>query len=107
MREMDKYEKAIREKVFASNLLTPGEWVYLVGLFSLANDEWGPAEFERIEAENKRLRSAAKRLVEEADSTVITDAAGQRHQKVFVKNLAALADAYQQPRPSADPHYCE
>jgi hypothetical protein len=35
---MDKWEKAIREKVHAANILTPGEWVYLVGLFHMAKD---------------------------------------------------------------------
>lgn len=35
---MDKYEKSIREKVYAAGILTPAEWVYLVGLFTLARD---------------------------------------------------------------------
>jgi len=48
MEQMNKYEKAIREKVFASNLLTPGEWVYLVGLFSLCLDENFHRRDERI-----------------------------------------------------------
>lgn len=38
MTEMDEYEKSIREKVFAAGILTPGEWVYLVGVFGAAHD---------------------------------------------------------------------
>lgn len=34
----DDYEKRIREKVYASGILTNGEWVYLVGLFHTARD---------------------------------------------------------------------
>lgn len=36
---VDQYEKSIREKVFKANILSNGEWVYLVGLFALANDQ--------------------------------------------------------------------
>lgn len=35
---MDEYEKRIREKVYNSGILTPGEWVYLVGVFQSAKD---------------------------------------------------------------------
>jgi hypothetical protein len=49
---MDEYEKRIREKVFASKILTDGEWVYLVGLFGLAKDH------EELFAERERLRLA-------------------------------------------------
>lgn len=35
---MDEWEKRIREKVWASKILSPGEWVYLVDLFCMARD---------------------------------------------------------------------
>lgn len=35
---MDEYERRIREKVWASECLTAGEWVYLVGLFQMARE---------------------------------------------------------------------
>ena len=35
---MDQYEKSIREKVHAANILTPGEWVYLDSLFQMARE---------------------------------------------------------------------
>ena len=59
---MNKWEKAIREKVFAHAGLTQGEWVYLVGLFCLANDDPGglPKAVERTEAENQKLRAALR-----------------------------------------------
>lgn len=38
VRNMDQYERSIREKVHAAGILTPGEWVYLVGLFQLARE---------------------------------------------------------------------
>ena len=36
--DADEYEKRIREKVWASECLTAGEWVYLVGLFQMARE---------------------------------------------------------------------
>lgn len=35
---MDKYERSIRKKIFDANILTPAEWVYLVGVFGAARD---------------------------------------------------------------------
>ncbi len=35
---MDEYERSIRKKVHDANILTPGEWVYLVGVFGAARD---------------------------------------------------------------------
>lgn len=49
---MDQYEKSIREKVFNSQILTNGEWVYLVGLFGMADDH------EELWKERDRLRTA-------------------------------------------------
>lgn len=49
---MDEYEKRIREKVFASGVLSNGEWVYLVGLFQMARD------YDDLFAERGRLRTA-------------------------------------------------
>jgi hypothetical protein len=36
--DADEWEKRIREKVFASKILTEGEWAYLVGLFQTARE---------------------------------------------------------------------
>jgi len=49
---MDKYEKSIREKVFASKVLTQAEWVYLIGLFGMARDhaDCDPDEAKRLQA---------------------------------------------------------
>ena len=68
----NKWEKGIREKVYASGILSLGEWSYLVGLFNLANDEWGPVEVERIETENKLLRAA----LEDAHALIPNDLVG-------------------------------
>ena len=35
---MDEWEKRIREKVWASKVLSNGEWVYLVGAFGALKD---------------------------------------------------------------------
>lgn len=67
MTTMNKWEKGIREKVFAWGGLTNGEWVYLVGLFNMANDESVPALVGQVEAENERLRTALKPFAVMAD----------------------------------------
>jgi len=52
---MDQYEKAIREKVHLSNILSNGEWVYLVGLFHMAREnEWLRIENERLRYEKRQ-----------------------------------------------------
>lgn len=84
---MDEYEKAIREKVHRAGILTTGEWVYLVGVFAMAKDQ--DAVCEQID----KLRDAAIRVQSGTDSTIITDAAGQRFQKVFVTDLTRLSEA--------------
>jgi hypothetical protein len=50
----EDWERRIKEKVWASECLTAGEWVYLVGVFHAANEAEArdlaqtPAELERI-----------------------------------------------------------
>lgn len=39
---MNEWERGIREKVYAANILTPGEWVYLVGALNAAHDDERP-----------------------------------------------------------------
>ena len=46
------WEKSIREKVYASGILTNGEWVYLVGAFQAAS------EVDPLAEENTKLRNA-------------------------------------------------
>jgi hypothetical protein len=50
---MDEYESRIRQKLWASQILTNGEWVYLVGLFQVANESWA-REARIVEAETNR-----------------------------------------------------
>ena len=53
---MDEYEKRIREKVYEANILSSGEWVYLVGLFQTAK------EHDECVAENETLRKRVAEL---------------------------------------------
>lgn len=83
---MDEFEKRIREKVHRAGILSNGEWVYLVGLFAMAKEQ--DAALDQID----RLRDAAIRIRSGTDSTIITDAEGQRFQKVFVTDLTRLSE---------------
>jgi hypothetical protein len=51
--DADDYEKRIREKVFNANILTNGEWVYLVGLFHYAREASDEAATARDKADYK------------------------------------------------------
>jgi hypothetical protein len=42
---VNEWEKGIREKVHHADILTPGEWVYLMGVF-IAADEYDAAQKE-------------------------------------------------------------
>lgn len=55
---MDQYEKSIREKVFMRGILTPGEWIYLVGVFVTAR------EHDDLAKENDRLRNVLSGIAE-------------------------------------------
>lgn len=51
---MNQYEEGIRVKVHQAKILSRGEWVYLVGLFVMAN------EYDECAEENERLRTALR-----------------------------------------------